>query len=149
MIANVWRPWCLDHQRRALAADRDAQRARAEAAEADVARLRADRDRVDLAAHSLTLACDAARADAAALRAIVEGRTVPPTDAEIAAHAAAGGVWLVAMSPGFGHDIVGRARALQLAETSRLPRRAYIVTVERWWALDAAGRPCPWPTVTP
>ena len=41
MIADVWCPWCRDHQRAELTADRDAQRTRAEAAEAEGARLRA------------------------------------------------------------------------------------------------------------
>lgn len=42
MIADVWCPWCRDHQRAELAADRDAQRTRAEAAERECAGLRAE-----------------------------------------------------------------------------------------------------------
>ena len=36
-----------------------------------------------------------ARAELAAQRAILDGRTTPPTEAEIVAHHAAGGFWLV------------------------------------------------------
>ena len=64
---------------------------------------------------------DAARAEADALRAIVEGRAVAPTDAERAAHA---GEWLV------------RYRSL-----ASEPARAI-----HWWPLDATGRPTTWPT---
>ena len=46
MIADVWCPWCRDHQRAELAAESDAQRTRAEAAVAEVARLRAAHERL-------------------------------------------------------------------------------------------------------
>lgn len=59
---------------------------------------------------------DAARAEAAALLAIVDGRAEAPTDAERAVHA---GEWLV---------------------RSRDSRAV------RWWPLDATGRPTTWPT---
>lgn len=51
-----------------------------------------------------------------ALRAIVDGRTAAPTDAERAVHA---GEWLV------------RYRDSRAC---------------RWWPLDSTGRPCAWPT---
>lgn len=59
---------------------------------------------------------DAARAEADALRAIVDGRAEAPTDAERAVHA---GEWLV------------RYRDSRAC---------------RWWPLDSTGRPCAWPT---
>ena len=79
------------------------------------------------------------------LRAIVEGRSTPPTDAEIAAHAAAGGQWRTLGLRGFGlsGDVLDgdASRAIRaVSERSRVPRR--------WWALDAEGRPCAWPVVT-
>ena len=58
---------------------------------------------------------DEARASVSA-RAIVEGRTVAPADAERAAHS---GEWLVRYRD---------SRAV------------------RWWPLDSTGRPCAWPT---
>lgn len=136
-------------QRWQAAADamRDRERARTEAAEAEVARLRADRDRVDLAAHSLTLACDAARAEADALRAIVEGRDVAPTRDAIDAHHATGGRWLAQWSNGTSTTVQHPSALSHLAEESCEPGRR--LRVVRWWALDATGRPCPWPTVTP
>jgi len=80
------------------------------------------------------------RDDLDRLRAIVEGRTTPPTDAESAAHDAAGGAWLVAWRRG------------------ERPTVASIVSGPRvWWptadvvtavALDAQRRPCAWPVVT-
>ena len=60
----------------------------------------------------------------AGARAIVEGRTVAPTDAEIAAHLAAGGDWLVRKT----------------LDATLIPRTV------RWWPLDASGRPTTWPT---
>lgn len=59
---------------------------------------------------------DAARAEAAALLAIVDGRAEAPADAERAVHA---GEWLV------------RYRDSRAC---------------RWWPLDSTGRPCAWPT---
>jgi hypothetical protein len=75
------------------------------------------------------------RAEAEALRAIVEGRVEAPTDAEVAAHLAAGGDWLV------------RRVASELArETCEAPMCSRVV---RWWPLDDAGRPTTWPEVQP
>jgi hypothetical protein len=65
---------------------------------------------------------DAARAEADALRAIIAGRTVAPSDEEIEAHAAAGGSWLV-----------------------RYRRDETTTTRVGWHPLDATGRPCAWP----
>lgn len=59
----------------------------------------------------------------AALRAIIAGRTVAPSDEEIAAHAAARGSWLV-----------------------RYCRDETTTTRVGWHPLDATGRPTTWPT---
>jgi hypothetical protein len=84
---------------------------------------------------SLRAERDAERAEAEALRAIVEGRAEAPTDAEVAAHLAAGGDWLV------------RRVASELArETCEAPMCSRVV---RWWPLDDAGRPTTWPEVQP
>lgn len=101
-----------------------AERARAEAAEAECARLTTERD--------------AARAEAAGLRAVVEGRTVPPTPQEIAAHHdASGSGWLVSSD----RDVIPYTLCRSEARDGGAPDGA------RWWPLDASGRPCPWPTV--
>lgn len=77
-----------------------------------------------------------------ALRAIVAGRTTPPTDAEIHAHDARGGAWLVTLPP--------RAQVRMMPET-RYTRDP--VEVSRlwwsegaWWVPVLHGRPYAWPT---
>jgi len=100
-----------------------AERTRAEAAEAECARLTTERD--------------AARAEAAGLRAVVEGRTVPPTPQEIAAHHdASGSGWLVSSD----RDVIPYTLCRSEARDGGAPDGA------RWWPLDASGRPCAWPT---
>lgn len=91
----------------------------------------------------------AARADAAsqerdALRAIIDGRTVPPTDTEMAQHDSRGGSWLIAprhYQPVAYRDIsIAKHYALMALDgDDALPMT--------WWALDATGRPCAWPVV--
>jgi len=80
---------------------------------------------------------DAARAEAAGLRAVVEGRTVPPTPQEIAAHHdASGSGWLVSSD----RDVIPYTLCRSEARDGGAPDGA------RWWPLDASGRPCAWPT---
>ena len=80
---------------------------------------------------------DAMRADNVRLRAIVEGRTVPPTPQEIAAHHdASGSGWLVSSD----RDVIPYTLCRSEARDGGAPDGA------RWWPLDASGRPCPWPT---
>lgn len=116
----------------------------------------------------LTTELDAARAEAAGLRAIVEGRTVATSD-DAAAHALAHplptpgaasngatcdepiGLWLCVVD-GEG------AAVLRLAHESD-DQGPYLMAwssdygwcgtgdIRRAWPLDASGRPCPWPTV--
>lgn len=95
---------------------------------------------------------DVLRCEVERLRAIIEGRTVPPTDEEIEVHEAAGGRWRCVATvdgqraPGLcfdgARDIVGRESVFD-----GLPRRIGSVYVETWWALDCHGMPCPWPVV--
>ena len=72
------------------------------------------------------------------LRAIVEGREEPPTNDEIAAHEKVDGWWRFQTENDFGE---------LFAEEARIERD--YGEVIRWWALDADGRPCAWPKVTP
>jgi len=78
-----------------------------------------------------------------ALHAIAEGRTVAPTDAEIAAHAGAGGSWLL-MRQFDGELRVDTARLLAQV---RGYARGHARWMYRWIALGADGRPCAWPEV--
>lgn len=82
-----------------------------------------------------------------ALREIINGRTTPPTDAEIDAHRATGGGWIVGDRPFYLSVEVRDARAL-------CERRAALHVAElpmwppyRWIALDRDGKPCAWPVV--
>lgn len=78
----------------------------------------------------------------------IMGRTVPPTDAEIEAHAAAGGRWWVIAE--WGRNNVNHVRsgswvqpwAMQIARLLREQENT------RWWAHDASGAPCAWPVVS-
>ena len=122
MIADVWCPWCRDHQRAELTADRDAQRTRADAAEAEVARL----------------------------RAIVEGRTKAPTDDEVAAHAAAGGRWRwIVRRPDGGvfESLSGESEWPPSDPLEGVTARIVAGASVTWWTLDAQRRPCAWPVV--
>lgn len=79
-----------------------------------------------------------------ALHAIVEGRAAAPTDAELAAHAAAGGSWLVRYHrDGWGGD--DAAAFLDVLDPREIRDGLRAV---RWWALTIDGRPCAWPEVS-
>lgn len=78
----------------------------------------------------------------ARVREIVEGRTVPPTDAEIAVHAANGGRWrFVTGRESF--DLLSE----RAAESWREGSSEWVAGSARWWALDSTGSPCAWPVV--
>lgn len=85
---------------------------------------------------------DEARAEVERLRAIIEGRTTPPTDAELAAHDDA---WIVTPdhSSGYGVRVVGASEARAVRDA---------VPSGRSWSWvpwrSSLGRPCAWP-VTP
>lgn len=80
------------------------------------------------------------RAEAALMREIIEGRAVPPTDAEIAAHwRAQGGRWIVTTE-----------NSVDLDTLSPDSRDWWVRTgATRWLPVASDGRPCAWPTVTP
>jgi len=80
---------------------------------------------------------DKLRTENVLMREIIAGRDRAPTDAEIEAHAKAGGWWQWADADTFEH-VMG----------VEIPDLLTCTTVERWWALDASGAPCAWPVVT-
>lgn len=79
----------------------------------------------------------AAKSDADALRAILEGRTTPPTDAEIEAHWRAGGAWLVEL------------RVIRSETEAKRAAEQYRGLAIAWRALDRRSAPCAWPVVSP
>lgn len=90
---------------------------------------------------------DACAAEVVRLRAIIEGRTTPPTEAEIAAHEAAGGrwrsvvpgEWILSTDDGDAED-ARKTIGVQSANA------AIVATCGvTWWAHDADHRPCAWP----
>ena len=78
------------------------------------------------------------RAERDALRAIVEGRTTPPTAAEIEAHHAAGGVWLLRWP--WREGVWACAVCWRGVRDEWMPGAVCI-------ALDAERRPRAWPEV--
>lgn len=93
---------------------------------------------------------DVERAEVLSLRAIIEGRTTPPTDAEIEAHCASGGLWR-SIVPGEFILSTGDGDAEDARNTSAVQRtNALIVNarVVRWWAITSDGRPCAWPVMS-
>lgn len=80
------------------------------------------------------------------LRAIIEGRTVPPTDEEIEAHEAAGGRWrcVVPMALHLCADAMH-------GHAARMHRDCLIAAGHDslWWATDGRARHGPWPAVAP
>lgn len=86
------------------------------------------------------------------LRTILEGRTTPPTDAEIEAHWRAGGHWLTVQQrrPELAGD-TPRPHVLTDPEDVRVYARHVgterLWPVVRWIALDRDGRPCARPVV--
>ena len=83
----------------------------------------------------------------ATARKIIDGRTTPPSDAEMAAHAATGGAWLVCPSPRQGEHTRGTGHVRVTISTADSWRRHGYARI--WWPLDADGRPCAWPEVQP
>lgn len=84
------------------------------------------------------------RTERDALRAIVEGRTTAPTDAETEAHAVGRGRWRCLVPDA----LVMCADALH-GQAARMHRDAVDASGfgSVWWALDSRGRPCAWPDV--
>jgi len=118
---------------------------RAEVRRADDERA-AWRERVearDESAERLTADLSTAHGEIARLRAalteahtIIEGRTVAPTDAEIAAHWRAGGTWIV-------EGVI----VLRVVEVVCAHRDQSSWAAVTWLPLDRSRRPCAWPVV--
>lgn len=106
---------------------------------------------IDAIARVLGVDPDAAKLlDAVArLREIIDGRTTPPTDEEIAVHAAQGGFVTYTEI-----DLAtGRAWTPRVTDNPGLAQCWSRYTVDparraqRWRFLDREGKPCPWPAV--
>jgi hypothetical protein len=76
------------------------------------------------------------RAALAEAHAIIEGRTVAPTDAEIVAHWRAGGTWIV-------EGVI----VLRVVEAVCAHRDQASWAAVTWLPLDRSRRPCAWPVV--
>ena len=74
------------------------------------------------------------------LRAILTGRTTPPTNEEIEAHTKTGGRWRT--------DRVDAQEGI-MARHHRDGSSPFSRQATRWWAIDAQRKPCPWPEVSP
>jgi len=86
-------------------------------------------------------------------RAIINGRAAPPTDAEIAAHHAAGGTWLVDGSVWLiWPEPTGIVLRRPHCEDTRgdIARSRIDAHAGRVWVpISAHDRPCAWPEVQP
>lgn len=94
--------------------------------------------------HDLPEIARALHAEVERLRAIIEGRTTPPTDAEIAALIAAGGSWRVVETIRCGGVVL---HVEEIDDARRVRDLAPRECRQRWWALDAQHCPCAWPVV--
>lgn len=82
-------------------------------------------------------------ADLIAAREIIEGRTTPPTDAEMREHMDAGGAWLVT---------IPARKQVRLHPETRYVDDARAASLLWWtegarWVAVRDGRPCAWPVV--
>ena len=130
---------------RRVVAERDALRKRVADAEYDINRevearnaAGAELDAVLAHAEELTQALRETQRERDAMKAIVEGRTTPPTVEEAEAHINAGRSFRVVSVNGGAYSAES-VLAVDLA-VSDFPG-------SRWWALDSHGRPCAWPEV--
>lgn len=84
---------------------------------------------------------DALRTMLVEARTIIGGRAVPPTDAEIDAHAAAGGLWIVVDGAGAGYVRSHLPTVREIAGWHRDRDASWT-----WLPLDRNRRICAWPT---
>ena len=111
----------------------------------ELAGARRERDDWNARATSLEFERDAALADAAGLRAIADGRTEPPTDAEIDAHYRAGGGWIYSRPEGVRASVVVQPMTARTIIYAAACQRETL----RWMALDRDSRPTAWPVAAP
>ena len=99
----------------------------------------------------LLAAVEGLRSERDEARAIIEGRTTPPSDEEIAAHDAAGGSWTIsggwnsARYPVWLSD-VEYVRNWRDGEATDTTTEGPPEAPATWRPLDAKRRPCAWPT---
>lgn len=115
-----------------------------DAARAEAAGLRASLADNDIIVEEYKRQLNEAVAEAWVRRAIVEGRATAPSRDEIGAHVAMVGRWLVLWADGSSSIVRGWGVVETLADDARAERTSRVV---RWWPLDATGRPCAWPDV--
>ena len=97
-------------------------------------------DRVQMLSRELARACSIFMPPAGPMPG---GRTTAPTDAEIDAHAARGGMWMVRAEWRWGRQTIDfvQSWAPQIAKLCRDSANA------TWWMpLDATQMPCDWPS---
>lgn len=99
--------------------------------------------RVEGEAQAQRTRAEAAEAEVARLRAIVEGRTTAPTDAEIDAHYRAGGGWIYSRPEGVRASVVAQPMTARTIIYAAACQRETL----RWMAVDANSRPTAWPVV--
>jgi predicted ThiF/HesA family dinucleotide-utilizing enzyme len=159
MLADLDHVHRVERAVRAMRAEFDAAREalRTEGAQmaADVAAAHARVVAANGRAHEARLAAESLREANAGLRreldtarAILAGRSTPPTDAEIEAHDAAGGSWLTnrgVVGLGFSEVLEIEFPGGSILTGQRVEDVA--LGIEWWIALDAHGRPCAWPVV--
>lgn len=127
-----------------LAATVVAQAATLAAQAEELGRLRAALAEAEVRADNCLRCGEAAEEECERLREIVEGRTAPPADAEVAAHIATGGRWLVSSRGEDNGPWSMPAVSVEHGQrTARDHRR--LDAPWRWHALDVDGRPCAWP----
>ena len=79
------------------------------------------------------------------LGAIIEGRTVAPTDHELEVHGARGGRWRTRYQVG---DPALCRDGMEATEAREVRDRMRPLHVYTWWATEADGTPCAWPEVS-
>lgn len=99
-----------------------------------VAAVEAERDGALAHAEELTQALRETQRERDAMKAIIEGRTTPPTDGEALDIFECGGSFRMVCN-GESYDC---STLSSVWAVSDLPNTA-------WWAFDAHGRPCAWP----
>lgn len=112
---------------------------------ARLAAVEAERDGALAHAEELTQALRETQRERDALRAIIEGRTTPPTTEELAAHGAVGGAWIVSGPFPALPMVCGPAETVVVIEEAA---RSLAPGALRWRAVNAHGRPCAWPGVS-